>query len=72
LTVNNSGQLNKVKIMNCAKLIKRGATPAPKNGAQPTTTRPTAKIAVKEVKAWLTARRATQIEARQAFDALFN
>jgi hypothetical protein len=29
-------------------------------------------MAVKEVKAWLTERRATQTEARQAFDAHFN
>jgi hypothetical protein len=61
-----------VKNMNRAKLIKRGATPAPKNSAQTASTRPMAKIAVKEVKAWLTARRATQMEARQAFDSLFN
>jgi hypothetical protein len=58
--------------MNRAKLIKRGATPAPKNGDQTATTRPTAKMAVKEVKAWLTERRATQIDARHAFNALFN
>jgi hypothetical protein len=58
--------------MNRAKLIKQGATPAPKTSAQTSTTRPTAKMAVKEVKAWLTERRATQTEARQAFDAHFN
>jgi hypothetical protein len=58
--------------MNRAKLIKRGTTQAPKNSAQTATTGPTAKIAVKEVKAWLTERRATQTQARQAFDALFN
>jgi uncharacterized protein YggL (DUF469 family) len=58
--------------MNRAKLIKRGATPAPKNSAQTATERSTTRMAVKVVKAWLTERRATQIEARQAFDALFN
>jgi hypothetical protein len=58
--------------MNHAKLIKRGATPAPKTSDQTATERPTAKMAVKVVKAWLTERRATQTEARQAFDALFN
>jgi hypothetical protein len=58
--------------MNRAKLIKRGATPEPKNTAQPATEKPTTKMAIKVVKAWLTERRATQIEARQAFDALFN
>ena len=60
--------------MNRAKLIERGATLAPNISVQTATTRPTAKMAVKVkvVKAWLTERRATQIEARQAFDALFN
>jgi hypothetical protein len=58
--------------MNRAKLIKRGATPATKTGAQTTTERPTTKMAVKVVKAWLTERRATQTEARREFDALFN
>jgi hypothetical protein len=58
--------------MNRAKLIKRGTTPATKTSAQTATERPTTKMAVKVVKAWLTERRATQIEARQAFDALFN
>jgi hypothetical protein len=58
--------------MNRAKLIKRGATPEPKNTAQPAAEKSTTKTAVKAVKAWLTERRATQTEARQAFDALFN
>jgi len=58
--------------MNRAKLIKRGATPATKTSARTAAERPTAKMAVKVVKAWLSERRATQIEARQAFDALFN
>ena len=58
--------------MSRAKLIKRGATLAPKNSAQTATDKPPTKMAVKVVKAWLTERRAKQIEARQAFDALFN
>jgi hypothetical protein len=58
--------------MNRAKLIKRGVTPEPKNSSQPATEKSTTKISVKVVKGWLTERRATQIEARQAFDALFN
>jgi hypothetical protein len=64
--------MNKGKNMSRAKLIKQGATLAPKNSAQTAAEKLTTKMAVKVVKAWITERRATQIEARQAFDALFN
>lgn len=57
--------------MNRAKLIKRGATSEQKTIAQTASAKPAAKMTEKVVKAWLTERRASQTEARQAFAELF-